>query len=169
MINLNQMQFLLDSYNIQLQNRNSVSIVDCFDFNQKKEYMTGENAMYCNVCNKSENSMYFSYIVNSPEIMIIILNRGQGIQFKIKLEFTEFLDITNYVKFNNNRQVNYKLVGVVTHMGESGASGHFVAFCRSPINEHWYNYNDDLCFLIDNFKGQVIDYAMPYILFYQKV
>ena len=169
MINLNQMQILLESYNIQLQNNNSVSIVDCFDFNQKKEYMTGENAMYCNVCNKSENSMYFSYIVNSPEIMIIILNRGQGIQFKIKLEFTEFLDITNYVKFNNNRQVNYKLVGVVTHMGESGASGHFVAFCRSPINEHWYNYNDDLCFLIDNFEGQVIDYAMPYILFYQKV
>ena len=63
----------------------------------------------------------------------------------------------------------FDLIGVVTHMGESGASGHFVAFCRSPIDEQWYNYNDDLCFPVNNFKKDVIDYAMPYILFYQKV
>ena len=58
---------------------------------------------------------------------------------------------------------------VHNHMGENGANGHFIAFCRSPINDQWYNYNDDLCFLVNNFKEQVIDYAMPYILFYQKI
>ena len=164
-----QIPVLLQARNIELQNMNSVNIFDCFDFNQKKEFMTGENSMYCNICNQSQDSMYYSYIVNGPEILIIILNRGQGIQFKVKLEFIEILDITNYVRFNNNSRCNYKLVGVVTHMGESGASGHFVAFCRSPINNQWYNYNDDLCFPINNFKEQVIDYAMPYILFYQKM
>ena len=83
------------------------------------------------------------------------------------MEFSEILNIKNYLKCNDS-PYNYKLIGVVTHLGESGASGHFIAYCRSPIDEKWYNYNDDLCFLVTNFKEQVIDYAMPYILFYQK-
>ena len=54
-------------------------------------------------------------------------------------------------------------------MGESGASGHFIAYCKSPINDIWYKYNDDLCLPVTNFQKEVIDYAMPYILFYQKI
>ena len=169
MLNWNNMQFMQQTFNIQNQNINSVNIIDCFNYNQRQEFMQGENAMFCNTCNRTENAAFQNYICDCPEIMIIILNRGQGIQFKIKLEFTEFLDIGSYVRNNNNNPCNYKLIGVVTHMGESGASGHFVAFCRSPINEQWYNYNDDLCFPVNNFKKDVIDYAMPYILFYQKV
>ena len=167
MLDWNNFQLMSQSYNIQAQNINSVDIIDCFNYNQKPDLMEGENAMFCNICNKSQNSSYQNYIVDSPEVMIIILNRGQGIQFKVKLEFTEFLNISQFVR-NNNNGCNYKLIGVVTHMGESGATGHFVAFCKSPIDEMWYNYNDDLCFPVNNFKEQVIDYAMPYILFYQK-
>ena len=167
MLDWNNFQLMSQSYNIQAQNINSVNIIDCFNYNQKPDLMEGENAMFCNICNKSQNSSYQNYIVDSPEVMIIILNRGQGIQFKVKLEFTEFLNISQFVR-NNNNGCNYKLIGVVTHMGESGATGHFVAFCKSPIDEMWYNYNDDLCFPVNNFKEQVIDYAMPYILFYQK-
>ena len=148
------------------QNINSVTIKECFDFNQKIETMSGENSMYCNICKSQESALYQSYIVNSPEIIIIILNRGKGIEFNVKLEFTEILDISNYTKCNDN--LLYKLIGVVTHLGESGASGHFIAYCKSPIDDQWYNYNDDLCFPVTNFYQQVIDYAMPYILFYQK-
>ncbi len=169
MLNWNNMQFMQQSFNIQNQNINSVNIIDCFNYNQRQEFMQGENAMFCNTCNRTENAAFQNYICDCPEIMIIILNRGQGIQFKIKLEFTEFLDIGSYVRNNNNNPCNYKLIGVVTHMGESGASGHFVAFCRSPVDDQWYNYNDDLCFPVNNFKNDVIDYAMPYILFYQKI
>jgi len=169
MLNWNNIQFMQQTFNIQNQNINSVNIIDCFNYNQRQEFMQGENAMFCNTCNRTENAAFQNYICDCPEIMIIILNRGQGIQFKIKLEFTEFLDIGSYVRNNNNNPCNYKLIGVVTHMGESGSSGHFVAFCRSPIDEQWYNYNDDLCFPVNNFKKDVIDYAMPYILFYQKV
>ena len=169
--NMINTQYMIQGFNInnQNQNINSVTIFDCFDYNQRPEFMQGENAMYCNTCGKTENACYQNYICDCPEIMIIILNRGQGIQFKIKLEFTEFLNIQNYVRNNNNNSCNYKLIGVVTHMGENGANGHFIAFCRSPINDQWYNYNDDLCFPVNDFKSDVIDYAMPYILFYQKV
>ena len=162
-------QNLLQMNNNQLQNISSVTLYDCFEYNQKLEYMMGENAMHCNICQKTENCVYQSYITNPPEIMIIILNRGQGIQYRVKCDFVEFLNIGPYVRYSNNTPYNYGLIGVVTHMGESGASGHFVAFCRSPIDNQWYNYNDDLCFPVQDLKREVIDYAMPYILFYQKM
>ena len=63
----------------------------------------------------------------------------------------------------------YDLVGVVTHMGDSSASGHFIAYCKSPIDHYWYGYNDDLVFPVKDFVNEVINYAMPYILFYQKI
>ena len=54
-------------------------------------------------------------------------------------------------------------------MGESGATGHFIAYCKSPIDKQWYRYNDDLVSQVYNFKQEIIDYAMPYILFFQKI
>ena len=62
----------------------------------------------------------------------------------------------------------FKLIGVVTHLGESDASGHFIAYSKSPIDDKWYKYNDDLVTKVINFKEEIIDYAMPYILFFQK-
>ena len=167
MNNMNIM-LLCQPYFSDIQNINSVTLKDCFDYNQKIEIMSGTNSMYCNICKNQETAFYQTYIVNSPEIIIIILNRGKGIEFNVKLEFSELLNIKNYLK-SSDSPYNYKLIGVVTHLGESGASGHFIAYCKSPIDDKWYNYNDDLCFLVTNFKEQVIDYAMPYILFYQKV
>ena len=169
MNNVQNLMMMCQPYFINIQNINSVNINDCFDYNQKTEEMSGDNSMYCNICQRQEAAFYQSYIVDSPEILIIILNRGKGIEFNVKLEFPEYLNIANYIRVKNNNSYNYKIIGVVTHMGESGASGHFVAYCRSPIDDQWYNYNDDLCFPVNDFKKNVIDYAMPYILFYQKV
>ena len=169
MNNMNNIMLFSQPYFASLQNINTVTMIDCFDFNQKIETMAGENSMYCNICKRQEIAFYQSYIVTSPEIIIMILNRGKGIEFNVKLEFNEYLNLQNYVKINNNNSCNYKLIGVVTHLGESGASGHFIAYCRSPIDDKWYNYNDDLFFPVTDFKKQVIDYAIPYILFYQKI
>ena len=169
MNNMNNMMLFSQPYFANIQNINTVSMKDCFDFNQKIETMAGENSMYCNICKRQEIAYYHSYIVTSPEIIVMILNRGKGIEFNVKLEFTEYLNIQDYVRIKNNNSCNYKLIGVVTHLGESGASGHFIAYCRSPIDNKWYNYNDDLFFPVTDFKKQVIDYAMPYILFYQKI
>ena len=150
---------------IQLLQNNKINILDCFDFNQKEENFCGENAMYCNDCQMQLPSIFQTFLYTAPEILILVLNRGIGIQFKIQLEFYEILNL-NYFKENNN--ITYELISVVTHMGESGSNGHFIATCKSPIDNNWYQFNDDLVFPINNFKSQILDYAMPYILFYQK-
>ena len=140
---------------------------DCFQYNEKIEFFTGEKAMYCNWCKGQFNAYYSTKLYYGPEILIIVLNRGKGIEFNVKLEFTESIDLSQYFQLNNYGNV-YNLIGVVTHMGESVASGQFIANAKSPIDGQWYTYNDDLVFKVENFKKQIIDYAMPYILFYQK-
>ena len=141
MMNMNMINANQNMMKIQLLNQNIVDMNDCFDYNRKAERFFGQDAMYCNICKAQMNS---------------------------KLKFDEVLDITNYSEESAKTGAKYDLIGVVTHMGESGASGHFVAACKSPKNGVWYKYNDDLVFPVQNFQTEILNYAMPYILFYQK-
>ena len=169
MMNINPIlyQQYLSNFQLSIGNISSVNIYDCFEYNQKIDYFTGENSMYCNFCNQQLPAYYQTLIYTAPEILIIVLNRGKGIEFNIKLEFLEELNLMNYIYFKETG-VFYKLIGVVTHLGESGASGHFISYCWSPIDEKWYRYNDDIVSKVTDFKKEIIDFAMPYILFFQK-
>ena len=168
MMNMNMINVNQNMMKMQLLNQNIVDIYDCFDYNRKAERFSGQDAMYCNMCKAQMNSTFQTTLYYSPNILIIVLNRGKGIQYKVKLKFDEVLDITNYSEESAKTGAIYDLIGVVTHMGESGASGHFVAHCKSPIDNKWYTYNDDMVFPVKNFQTEILNYAMPYILFYQK-
>ena len=155
------------NYNIY-NNNNTVSLYDCFYYNQKTELFTGENKNYCNLCKKLYDSMYTSKIYICPNVLILILNRGKGNIFKVKLDFSETIDITQFVIEKDMPQIIYSLYGVITHIGQSGPNAHFIAACKSPIDNKWYRYNDAFVTPITNIKNDVIDYGIPYILFYQK-
>ena len=115
------------------------------------------------------NSNYATFLYSSPNILILVLNRGKGLEFKVKLEFYTEINLINFIEARqNNEIIMYDLIGVITHMGESGTSGHFIASCKNPIDGLWYQYNDDLVFKIKDFNKQVLNYAMPYVLFYQR-
>ena len=144
-----------------------MSIQDCFEYNQKIEKFRGSNQIYYNSCRQMADAFYSSYLTTAPKILILLLNRGVGIQFKIKLEFTTELDITNYIQ-KKTGNIKYKLIGVITHLGESGEGGHFIAHCLSPIDNNWYTYNDAIVNETENFQ-KIIDFGMPYLLFYQKI
>ena len=148
-------------------NNNVVTLYDCFMYNQKSELFTGENKNYCNVCRQLFNSVYTSKIYVSPNILIIILNRGKNNIFNVKLDYSFQLDITNFVSFQNERTI-YNLYGIITHIGQSGPNAHFIASCKSPIDQKWYRYNDAIVSPITNIQNEVINFGVPYILFYQK-
>ena len=80
---------------------------------------------------------YRTNLTTTPKILILLLNRGFGTQFKIKLEFCTELDITNYVS-KKTGNIKYKLIGVITHLGDNNENGHFIAHCLSPIDNCWY-------------------------------
>ena len=160
-------QMLYQQTLMNYQNIDSVNIYDCFNFISKSEIMEGENSVYCNNCNQTLPFLINPFLVTGPEVLIIILNRGKGIEFNVKMEFYLDLKLASYIQMKDTG-VNYKLIGVVTHMGLSDATGHFIACCKSPIDDKWYKYKDDIVTSINNVKEEIIDYAMPYILFYQK-
>ena len=68
-----------------------------------------------------------------------------------------------------NEIIQYDLIGVISHLGESSDAGHFIAYCRDPIKtENWYKYNDSFVTKVEDFQKEVVDFGMPYVLFYQK-
>ena len=148
---------------------NSVNIYDCFDYDRKVNLMYGENSMYCAYCKQNTNCNMCTCLTIGPEILILLLNRGHGIEFNVKINFMEDLDLSNYIQLNNTG-VKYKLIGVITHIGESGMGGHFIAYCKDPISQSWTKYNDAIVSDVQehDFQREVINFAMPYLLFYQK-
>ena len=124
--------------------------------------------MYCNRCKIQTHCGMNNYLVTGPEILILLLNRGKGIEFNVKIHFFEDLNLYNYIEYKETG-TNYKLIGVITHIGESSMDGHFIAYYKDPITNLWFKYNDAFVNDVENFKAEVIDFAMPYLLFYQKV
>ena len=48
-------------------------------------------------------------------------------------------------------------------------SGHFIAYCRDLWNNNtWYKYNDAIVTQVNDFQSDVVNFAMPYLLFYKK-
>jgi len=154
--------------NIQINN-NCVSIYECFYYNQKSELFSGENKNYCNICKQNYESIYTSKIFISPNVLILILNRGKGNIYDVKLDFTETIDITQFVLQKDKPLIIYNLYGVITHIGESGPNARFVASCKNPIDKKWYRFNDAFINPIYNFEKEIIGFGTPYILFYQKI
>jgi len=156
-------------YNNMINNNNTVNLYDCFYYNQKTEYFTGQNRNYCNICKQLYDSIYTSKLYVSPNILVLILNRGKGNIYNVKLDFNERIDITKFVIQKEMPQIRYELYGVITHIGQSGPNAHFIASCKSPVDLKWYRYNDAIVSPINNIKNEVINFGTPYILFYQKI
>ena len=144
-----------------------VNILTCFEHYQLPSYFTGENQLYCNTCQGQRDANSVNYLFSLPPVLVIILNRGKGKSFDCDVDFPELLNLQNFVVYKKSL-CNYRLKGVISHLGESGMSGHFIAYCRNRIDNNWYLYNDATVTLCNN---QQKDYMVgtAYILFYESV
>ena len=153
---------------INLLNLNIVDIYDCFEYNQKIEEFTGDNSLYCDTCKNQLPATTRTKLYNVPEVLIIILNRGYHNQLKAKLKFDFQLNLMNYLE-NPNSGYLYELIGLITHLGKSELDHHFIATCKSPVDNIWYQYNDDLVSPVTDTNEQIFDFGTPYILFFKKI
>jgi len=153
-------------YNNNMKNNNNiVCLDDCFMYNEKSR----EKKIYCNICKQLYDSIYTSKLYVSPNVLVIILNRGKGSIYNLKFYFNENIDITKFVLQREMPQIKYELYGVITHIDQSLSNALFIASCKSPVDSKWYRYNDAKITPINNIQNEVINFGIPYILFYQKI
>lgn len=142
--------------------KKKVTIDNCFEFDNEEVVFDGDNKVFCNKCNQLNAALCKNKIFSSPHVLIIVLNRGKGNQFDCDVEFEENLNIEKYVERKECPR-NYKLIGVISHLGESSMSGHFIADCRY-FDGQWYCYNDSI---VSGPSSRYSKKGTPYILFYQ--
>ena len=145
--------------------KKTLDLLQCLPNYNETNYFTGENAMYCNICQKQQESIYHKRIHSLSPILIIILNRGKGNQFDCDVNFPDHLNFQQNV-INPSINVSYKLIGVVTHFGASDMGGHFIAYCKHRILNEWYCYNDAAVSKLSDPKNEYKN-GVPYILFYE--
>ena len=159
----NFLNFTSDYFN--LTNNNSVipliNFDHCFKFLSKEEIFQNT---YCQKCGKTGLSKYFENVYSMPNYLIIILNRGKGNIFNCQVQIPEIFDASYYIEIKSEDN-NYELVGIVSHFGESGMGGHFIAFCKHNIDGKWRCYNDSI---VSECQNDYLQKGTPYILFYKK-
>ena len=144
-----------------------LTLEDCFLYNEKNENFTGDNQMYCNICNGLHDSTYQSMLFYTPPVLAIVLNRGRAnMDFTEKFIFNTELNIEKFIH-NEQKKGKYYLIGMVIHYGESSMSGHFIAYCRMDRDSKWFCYNDAYVSECKDFDD-IVKRGTPYILFYHQ-
>jgi len=130
--------------NTKVNKKYVINIYDAFDCDKEKEILDGENMIYCNNCKGLRPGIHQQIMYSLPRVLIIILNRGRNnLDFNEEFIFPKDLDLSieGYV-IKNEFNTKFYLQSVITHLGESGAGGHFIAYCRNGPNEKFLCYND---------------------------
>ena len=133
----------------------------CFSYLSREETL---QQTYCRKCKITGGSKYKEIVYMLPNYLIIILNRGKGNTFNCRVDIPERFCSSNYEQIVKNNI--YQLIGIVSHFGESGMGGHFIAFCRHSMDGKWRCYNDSI---VAECQNDYLNKGTPYILFYENI
>ena len=150
---------------LMLNNINSITIDDCFEFNQRIQTLSGEDAITCTECKLIYPSNNNTFIFTAPEILI--KKKKKSKEMDIKLEVNLELNLYDHI-IKRETGFKYNLIGIVSKYKKFGMNEYFIACCKSPINNCWYKYNNDIVCKINNIKNDIFESGEPNILFYQK-
>ena len=152
-----------------------LNLLDCFIYSGIEEMLDGDNMIYCNNCHRLTKGINKQDFYELPKILIIVLNRGKNnADFNDEFIFPENIDFSNQnILLNPQSRNKYYLMSVITHLGESGSSGHFIAYVRKEKTDIFYCYNDayvsevNINYALKQKISQREDEKVtPYILFY---
>lgn len=143
--------------------KSTVTLADCFEYDKRVETFSGNNSMYCNICQQNLKATMQTTLMTVPKNLILLFNRGKGIQFKVNINYPELFDQYNIGKefMAPDQKYTIKLAySTVKHFGNSGENGHFVMDGTSERDGSLNRYNDSLIQGVDN-------HGMPYLVFYR--
>ena len=141
--NFQYFQFLsFPAYNYQGKQMN---IYQGFKDFIKEEKMQGDNQCYCQKCKGLRDAKVNSFIFFTPPYLIINFDYGKDKKYKpSKVEFGEVIELEGFTD-EKCTQKEYELIGVSSHIGKSGSSGHYIAYCKDTNKGEkgeWHEFND---------------------------
>ena len=165
--NFQKFEFL--SFGVAKYDGKEFNIMNGFDDHIKKEKLTGDNQYYCNYCKKLCDADIQSKIIFPQKYLLINIDYGKNKKFMpSSVKYSEEIDITKYINFDFKKQIKYRILGVCSHLGVSGISGHYISFCKNKKTGKWYNFNDSIV-SICNSISEIINYGNPYLLLYEQI
>ena len=118
----------------------------------------------CTHCHSENSTNKKISIIALPRILVVHLSRFRGLA-----------KINNYVRFpehalikykidNNEYKKQYRVNGIVVHIGPSIAQGHYVSYTR--VGDNWIKANDETVTLI---RFESVRRRKVYLLFYEEM
>jgi ubiquitin C-terminal hydrolase len=137
------------------------------DDNERQQELKGENQFYCNKCKKLCDAKVITKIIEAPDKLLINIDYGKNKKFQPSAVIIEdSLDLKNHV-IGQQQNLMYNLIGVCKHLGHSGSTGHYIAYCKDKEKKIWYKFNDSIVTPIKN--NYEICKGNPYLLLYEKI
>ena len=170
---------LNDIYDFLINNKiketNKINIYDCLNYYESPKIIE-QNGKECDTCGNKDAFLITSKIKKCQNNLLILLNKNFNNEEKnenIKFELNEIIDMKNYVKDNENLdKIMYHLYAIIClsiSFDENNKNNiHHIAFCKSPIDNKWYKYDDNIVEPINELENEVDKFGMPVALFYQK-
>ena len=127
--------------------KEGISLAECLDEYGKEEILSENDAWYCPRCKEHRRASKKFELWKTPDILVMHLkrfsaNRGFRDKLDVLVDFpVEELDLTGRVAMpEDGKSLVYDLIGVDNHYGGLGG-GHYTAYAKSFIDNHWYEYN----------------------------
>ena len=160
-------KFEFISFSTYNYRRGIFNIYNGFQDNQAIQYLKGDNQYFCSSCQNLVDAESCCKIIQPPSKLLINIDYGKNkVNDVRKLIFDEIIDITQFVNFHFGKNIIYQISGVCTHLGSSGPTGHYIAYCRNKQTGLWYNFNDSSVRQCN--KNEIYN-GSPYLLLYEQL
>ncbi|XP_005101606.1 ubiquitin carboxyl-terminal hydrolase 31 [Aplysia californica] len=154
-----------------------VSLEECFKLYTQEEKLVGDDAWLCPHCKQQQQGTIKTLgLWSLPDVLVLHLKRFKqtGLRRSKLNTLVDFpiddLDMSKHLVHQNIQNgllkrddYTYELLGVCNHYGNM-MGGHYTAFCRSPIDAKWREFNDTK---VTHLDAQIVT-KDAYILFYQR-
>jgi len=149
----------------------SVRLDDCIDAFVSEEVLPKSEAWYCRTCKDHKCAKKKFDLWMLPDNLIVHLKRfNYDRYYRDKIETyvdfpTEALDLSKWVvNEDEKKDAMYDLYAVSNHYGGLGG-GHYTAFAKNLLDNHWYNLDDSSVTPVDK---EAVKTKAAYVLFYSR-
>eukprot|EP00927_Polykrikos_kofoidii_P011579 TRINITY_DN14937_c0_g1_i3.p1 TRINITY_DN14937_c0_g1~~TRINITY_DN14937_c0_g1_i3.p1 ORF type:complete len:996 (+),score=175.29 TRINITY_DN14937_c0_g1_i3:247-3234(+) len=152
-----------------------VEVTDCLRKHCAPELLTGKDRYFCEHCKRKNDSEKRIAFKELPEVLCVHLKRfrhesswtyGTKNSKVVTFPVNKPLDMAPFLDTPSPHPVEYKLIGLIQHIGSMG-SGHYISYCQHKKKpQDWYEFDDTHSNMV---LQEQVERAEPYVLFYQRL